>query len=266
MTDQNKNQDSEKNQQNIDQNNEKNYTKTIVTVLVALLAVLILLGGGYYLWTEAERENTDSKQQIEKLQEQVNNLKNIVDDKNDDVDEENQDLDIVDEKNWTTFKNDVYKYQIKHPKDAMIKEAKKSDFALSNEERDQGLDFDDVYEKYTGKICVTIEYKYGYVNISVAENKDFAHVICGRTGRTNESTKKSENLTIEDKKYTAEGYVEKGKGDTLESHNETLVIELDSGIRIEYGAIATDQGTYEDYLEIRDVILKIVESFETINK
>jgi len=104
----------------------------------------------------------------------------------------------------------------------------------------------------------------GYINISAPENKDFAHVICGRTGVAYPTTSKSETLTIDGKKYTAKGYEEKGPGETLNYHNETLAVTLDNETRMEYGAAPDETKTFTDYLTIRKDLLKIVESFERI--
>ena len=58
------------------------------------------------------------------------------------------------------------------------------------------------------------------------------------------------------------GYEEIGPGETLAYHNETLVVTLADGTRIEYGAAPDGAATYEDYLETtRDVLLRIVSSY-----
>ena len=84
---------------------------------------------------------------------------------------------------WSTYVNDIYGYEFKYPAGAEIIEAQKSGF---------------------GVLCITINYKLGYITISVPENEYFE---CGRTGVGNEYEMKDieEELTIEGKKYIAKG-------------------------------------------------------------
>ena len=171
---------------------------------------------------------------------------------------------VDDYTDWIIYTNDVYNYQFKFPPGASIEEAKKEAFSLSPDEVDAGMTFEKKYDKYTGKICVSLNHKLGYVQISAAANKNFAHTICGRTGRVYEGPGKSDTLTIDEKTYTAKGFEEQGPGETLDFHNETLVVTLDDGTRIEYGSQPDETATYADYLTIRSDILKIVESFKKI--
>ena len=164
---------------------------------------------------------------------------------------------------WLTYINDVYNYEFRHPREASIGEVEEAAFGLSPEEVSAGVTFEEKYQKYTGKICLTISYKLGYVQISAPPNKGFAHVLCGRTGRAYEGVERSEELTIDGKRYTAKGFEEKGPGETLNFHNETLVVVLDEGTRIEYGSIPDESSTFADYQQIRGEIIKIVESYRT---
>lgn len=166
---------------------------------------------------------------------------------------------------WTTYINDIYGYSVQYPAGAKITEAEKSLFSLPNEEFEQGITFDDVYAKYTGKICVHIEFELGYVYISAPDNESFSYVLCGRTGAAYEMVDKQEPVVIDGTPTLARGFEEKGPGDTLDYHNETLVVTLDDGTRIEYGAMPVDTATFEDYLDMRDELLTIVQSFQRIN-
>ncbi len=165
---------------------------------------------------------------------------------------------------WKTYTNGVYKYQFKYPPGARISEAEKSSFSLRAEEVNQGITVEDVYAKYTGKICISVQYRLGYVNISAPPNKYFAYVICGRTGvGAYTVTSKEEVVVIDGKTYTAKGYEVKGPGNTLDYHNETFTVTLEDGTTIEYGALPTEKATFEDYLTIKGELLKIVESFSS---
>jgi hypothetical protein len=124
--------------------------------------------------------------------------------------------------------------------------------------------FEDVYELYTGKVCITVGYELGYINISAPPNESFQYVICGRTGRAYEGPDREETLLIDGGTYTAGGFEEQGPGETLNYHNEMLVASLDDGTRIEYGAGPSETATFEDYLQIRDVVLKIVQSYSEL--
>lgn len=165
---------------------------------------------------------------------------------------------------WLTYTNDIYHYQFKYPPGATIEEATKEAFSLAPDEVSSGMTFEEKFSRYTGKICVTVFYNLGYVQISAPPNSGFAHVICGRTGRAYEGPSKSEVLTIEGRSYTASGFEEQGPGETLNLHNETMVVTLEDGTRIEYGSRPSDSATFADYLTIRDEIIKILESFKKI--
>jgi hypothetical protein len=163
-----------------------------------------------------------------------------------------------------TYINEKYKYQFNYPDEAKIEEAEKVSFSLSPEEVAAGETFDSVYAKYTGKICITVSYKWGYINITPKENSSFEHVICGRTSRAYEGENKTEKIVIEGVEYTAEGYEEKGPGETLTYHNETFVVKLDNGMRIEYGAAPSASAKYGDYLAMKADLIKIIQSLKKL--
>ena len=76
---------------------------------------------------------------------------------------------------------------------------------------------------------------------------------------------KSETIVIAGQSYTASGFEfigEEEPCDVLSCHNETFVLQLPDGTRIEYGANPATGGTYDDYLaESREVLLQIVTSY-----
>jgi len=165
---------------------------------------------------------------------------------------------------WLIYTNDVYGYQFKYPARATIEEAPQEAFSLSPEEVSAGMSFEEKYARYTGKICLTINYNLGYVQISAPVNSGFAHVICGRTGRAYEGPARSETLTVDSRTYTASGFEERGPGETLNFHNETLMITLDDGTRIEYGSRPDETATFVDYQRMREDLIKILESYRKI--
>jgi hypothetical protein len=70
-----------------------------------------------------------------------------------------------------------------------------------------------------------------------------------------------ETLTIEGVQYLAEGYeIEEPDGE----HNESLAIDLSSGVRIEFGGYASDDPAFDFYRqEILPVLKAILETFES---
>lgn len=165
---------------------------------------------------------------------------------------------------WSTYTNDVYDYQFRHPPGAAINEAEQNAFSLSPEEVDAGMTFEDKFLEYTGKICITITHNLGYLQISAPPNDGFAHVLCGRTGRAYEGPDRTETLTIDGDSYTASGFEEQGPGETLNYHNETLVLTLTDGTRIEYGSRPEETATFADYFGMREEIIRIVESYRKV--
>ena len=124
--------------------------------------------------------------------------------------------------------------------------------------------FANLEETYGNNLCVGIKYSLGYVYISVPENIEFGYAICGRTGvGVAEIIQQEEELVIEGMNVTATGMEVIGEGESLDAHNETMVVRLPDGTRIEYGASPRADATYEDYLmKTKDILLLIVQSFE----
>ena len=236
-----------------------NNSKGVATIWIVVIAVLItalVVGGGVYYWQNLTKKNLpeETEETTEETEETT---------------EETEGEETVDEyAGWSTYTNDVYDYEFKYPKDAVISEAKMSDFSLSGEDVKKGVTFQEVYDKYTGKICLFLTYQTGYINISAPVNEGFKYVLCGRTGVGACDTKeKSEELVIDGEKYTAEGFEEicqTSDSAPLASHNETMVVTLDDKTRIEYGSSSDPTKTFADYLKIRDEILKIVQSYKTL--
>jgi len=163
---------------------------------------------------------------------------------------------------WLTYTNDVYGYEIRYPPGATIRE--EAPYKMSPEEREQGVTFEDLRERYTAKICVGVDYDLGYVLFSASANNGFRYVNCGRTSRAFEGPSREETLLIEGETYTARGFEEQGPGETIDYHNEMLAVVLDDGTSIEYGAKPAETATFDDYLLIRDDLLKIVQSYRRL--
>lgn len=233
--------------------------KTIWLIVVAIVITAILVGSGTYFWQQSETKKLvqetkkEFQHQITLLQKQIKELK-----KTRTKPEENSYL------GWLIYKNEIYGYEFRYPKGAHVREAKKEEFRLSPEEANAGITIEDVYNKYTGKICISIIYDLGYIYISAPSNKGNKYVLCGRTGRAYEGPSKTEEITIEGRKWIAKGFEEQGPGETLNYHNETLAITLNDGTRIEYGSRPVKTATFADYLKMKGEIIKIIESFKRI--
>jgi hypothetical protein len=165
---------------------------------------------------------------------------------------------------WLTYTNDVYKYEFKYPTGATVAEASETAFHLSAEEAQEGVTFRDVYERYTGKICIHVDYQLGWVTISAPVNTGFRYVNCGITGIVGPGRTREETLLIDGKTYSAGGWEQQGLGETLPFHNEVLIVNLDDGTQIEYGAKLVETATFEDYLLIRDDLVRIVQSYRKL--
>jgi len=231
--------------------NHQKETSAILPVLLAVIVASCVIGGALFYWQNQAFKKLEKETKREMAMRETPTLTPT--------------LAAVDEyEGWLTYTNDVYNYQFKYPSGANIEEVPQDAFSLSPDEVSAGVTFEEKYDEYTGKICILLHYQLGYLQISVPVNSDFAHVICGRTGRAYEGPDKSDALMIDGKSYTSAGFEEQGPGETLDFHNETLVVTLDDGTRIEYGSRPDSSATYADYLSIRDDIIKIVESFKKI--
>lgn len=229
----------------------------IFAVLFTSLLAAIIVGGGLYLWqTKLIKVSVELPKKEKEVPLPTGGLPSVI---------VSSPIPTTDPYiGWLTYKNNVYNYQFKYPSTATVEEATKEAFSLSPEEVAAGMTFDEKFAKYTGKICLSVSYQLGYINISAPVNKDFAHVICGRTGVVYETAAKTEPVIINGKTYTANGYEERGPGETLDKHNETMVVILDDGTRIEYGSKPDSAHTFAEYLGIRSTILKIVSSYQKI--
>jgi hypothetical protein len=177
---------------------------------------------------------------------------------------------------WITYENQRHGYRFQYPPAAEIEEIGPQGFQADENGLPigglpEGVTLDtyiDYLEKtYGNNLCVAVHYSLGYIYISVAENVDARYAMCGRTGvGVAEISPKEEEIMIAGMALTASGMEVKGEGETLDMHNETLVVTLPDGTRIEYGAAPHRDATYEDYLmKSRDMLLQILETFEYIN-
>jgi hypothetical protein len=166
---------------------------------------------------------------------------------------------------WLVYTNDNYGYQFLYPSDGIIAETGVQGF--STDELPEGMSNEEylaqLENQYSNNICVTVKVGYGYINISAPETQQYA--FCGRTGvGVGELINRTEEVFISGKTYIADGFEFIGTDETLPEHNETMVIHLDDGTRIEYGARPDENGTFEDYLlGAKLTILEILSTYTT---
>lgn len=169
---------------------------------------------------------------------------------------------------WLTYINEDYGYQFRHPAQATIQESGVMGFPT--EELPEGMSIDDyiaqLEEQYGERLCVSLQFSSGYITISPPENESFKYAICGRTGvGVGELINKSEDVFVAGSFYKAEGFEFIGEGETIPDHNETFVIRLPDGTRIEYGARPVEDVTYDEYLtEVKSMLLQILSTYEVI--
>ncbi|MGI0015704.1 MAG: hypothetical protein ACREBU_19995, partial [Nitrososphaera sp.] len=168
---------------------------------------------------------------------------------------------------WSVYVNDVYGYRVRYPAAATLTERGVESFPTK--ELPTGMTADEYLNqlqvRYGHKLCVSIHYQLGYVNISAPPNRYGRYAYCGRTGIGDYgAVNKSETVTIEGQTYTAEGWEVIGPAQTLAYHNEFFRITLADGTEIEYGALPDETATYTDYLKMKDTLLQIVISYTKI--
>jgi len=172
---------------------------------------------------------------------------------------------------WLTYENDKYNYEFSYPTEATIGEADKNAFNMTPEEYKSGFTFEGLLEKYTGKICVNARVGTGYVAIAAAANEKpngDTVAMCLRTGAgvcSPASQKKgglsgnySSNVTVDGKKYTAQGIENNCPGDA-QPYAKSLRVKLDDGTKIEFGGFSNSK---EEYATLEAKLLQIVESYQ----
>ena len=168
---------------------------------------------------------------------------------------------------WNLYMNDVFGYRFYYPAGATIQEAGVKGFPT--DELPAGKTADEYIAElqniYGDTLCVSVGYGIGYVNFSASDNAGSRYTLCGRTGvGMGTMIHRIEVVVIDGVSFTATGFEFFGPEspcDVLSCHNETMVLKLPDGTRIEYGALPLD-GTYADYLATtRPVLLQIVGTF-----
>jgi hypothetical protein len=167
---------------------------------------------------------------------------------------------------WLTYVNEFYGYQFRSPAGSTITHHGPDGFP--GDELPEGMTAEEYMEQltemYSDQLCVGIQYSYGYIYILAPIESEFRYAICGRTGvGVGELIDKSEEVYVAGGMVTAKGFEFVGSSEMLPEHNETLVLTLADGTRIEYGARPAENASFEDYLiEAKLVLLQILSTYE----
>jgi len=172
---------------------------------------------------------------------------------------------IVIPEGWQTYTNTQYGYMISYPPDAVVEGSGVMGVPTDDIPQDMTVDqYTEQLEAALGDtLCTTIKYSHGYINILPNWKENVKYNPCGRTGvGAGEMVDKSEQVMVNGQALTAEGFEWLGGGDTLDLHNETMILVLDNGTRIEYGASPNSGGSYQDYLSgTKNILVSIINTY-----
>jgi hypothetical protein len=158
---------------------------------------------------------------------------------------------------WKTYTNEIYDYSFKYPPEAIISEVSLGDFVM---------DYRENYEKYTGKICITVRYKQAQLYISAPENKDNRYAYCPfpglGIGEQFSSKSISESISIAGKIYTAKGSEIIFKKNGL--HDEFLYLRVENETNFFYSVIGAKSET--EILNQKAIINQMLSTFNFLDQ
>ncbi len=177
---------------------------------------------------------------------------------------------------WPVFVNDRYGYQIKYPMDATISLFGPATFPAEDLPDDLTTDqyMDSLLKEYSDRLCVSIKYSLGWVNISAPPNQEKYMNPCGPTGvGSGVVIPMIQSVYVGDQLYQADGHeiklhVDDGEGgiltgETLDLHYEMHMIKLEDGTMIRFGSTPRHDATYGDYLmKTRETLLQILATYQ----
>lgn len=241
-------------------------------VVAAVLGLGLLAGAayaGYWYGTERAKFKSQSVEPQPKTQTQETPVPKPTSTPTPIVEDETGD--------WKTYKNVKYGYELKYSEGAAISLAREEDFSYETDEKGEPKleelkniqpeqRFNYLFNKFGGEICVTINYKLGYINVSAKENNDARYVICSPTGVGVHAEAIKEEANIGGKIYQVGGmYQDDPSEKNLFGDSEFLVVDLENGIRVTYGSKSDRNATYEDYLKDKEVLKKILSTFKFLD-
>lgn len=173
---------------------------------------------------------------------------------------------------WEVFTSSRYGYQIKYPAGAELSFYGPEGF--SPDDLPEGMTPEEymgaLLKEYTDQLCVQIEYGLGFIYISAPPNNQGELLVhCGVPGwGVGELIPQTKDITIGGDLYTASGTEfiasEEYNDGTLDSHHLRMVVTLEDGTWIIYGATPRGDATYDDYLmKTQDTLEIIIGTYES---
>jgi hypothetical protein len=167
---------------------------------------------------------------------------------------------------WPTYRNQLLRYELKYPPQAVLSTAGVTGYPIEELPTDMEPDefLAQLEQTYAGDLCVSIQYRIGFVTIKAAPNEGGKYTdSCGVTGVGDYDVKeKTETVMIGNRPYSAQGFEVYGRGASATFRSEFFIVHLEDGTRIDFGSDWTNQGkTYEDYLPVKEILLKILASY-----
>jgi hypothetical protein len=172
------------------------------------------------------------------------------------------------EEGWLVYENNVNAYDFSFPPSAKLDSHGVNGFL--SEELPANMTSEDYFAQlrttYPGDLCVGLQYEMSFVAILVPLDKGGRYASpCGVSGiGAYDIVRAAEIVIIGGTPHTAKGYqiFERDAAKTFRS--EFFSTELEDGTRISYGGDWTDAGaTYEEYLPVKAIVLKILASYHS---
>jgi hypothetical protein len=163
---------------------------------------------------------------------------------------------------WLMYENSFYNYRFSYPPTAAI--IIEGVNGLPSEELPAGMTADaylrQLEETLPNHICVGVAYQTGFVKFLPPWEVGGKYAApCGGTGiGAYDIITVTQELTIEDQLYTAQGYAARERNEAATWRGEFYSLQLADGTDIKYGSF---QGAQEQYLTIEGTLRQIVESF-----
>jgi hypothetical protein len=169
---------------------------------------------------------------------------------------------------WLAYSNERFGYRFEYPPDALVIESGVSFFDMEEKPEDvSNRDFAyGLYERLGGNLCVRVELEDGYILFDAPENHSAKYTYCRRFGQqTGEYSDHSMEVEVDGEIHTAEGKEYLQTDVDNPERDEWYVVNLSSGMRIEFGAESYDGERFETYKEaVLPVLLEILERYQTI--
>ena len=169
---------------------------------------------------------------------------------------------------WLEYSNERYGYRFEYPPDALVIESGVGFFDV--EEKPEHLSnrdfFYELYERIGSNLCVRVELGDGYILFDAPENHSVKYTYCRRFGQqTGEYYDHSLEVGVDGEIYKAEGKEFLQTGADNPERDEWYVVNLSSGMRIEFGAESYDGERFEAYEEaVLPTLIQILETYQTL--